>query len=676
MKFKIFKRILDLETIEEKSFWVLAPSIAMLGVLSIATSSLYGSSIPVLVSAFLLLVVPILLMFLAYRHKNYNFAYPLLCIFTGALALPFTFVTSGGFHSGMPIFCALGTSICAFCSLRRTRYISLILCLIGNGIAFYYVVNYGTLYPLLNEKAILEDIITTYYCSSVAMFLCVGMIMYEIRKYKLSQDVLQQYFDIEVRKEILKKSVNGQLSLNSEKRKAVIVFADISNFTTTTEKMETSEVAKYLNEFFTIAERNIHETGGIIDKYIGDCIMAYWIENEDSNCVYNAIKSLVSIKNDLYIKSEEIFAKFNTELNFAAGVGYGDIIFGDIGSENMHDYTVIGDAVNIASRIQDFATSGEILLTDSAAQKVKDKIYLATQGENIYLKGKNTSINVYRVEGIKSVGESDKKEIITKESKGYTLHVLGCRGSFPVSGIRFSEYGGETSCYILKKNDYAVVIDCGTGLKNAGDILKDCKKIDVLLTHVHYDHILGLLMFRMPTTADVRVFGYFDKWEANNKTVINFMEHPYWPIDIKQTKNIGVELEKPIKLEENISATFYRSDHPDEACVIKLDCDGKNVCIFADCEDANKLNPEISKNADLLFFDGMFDNNDTIDHSGWGHGTWQQGVEFAKKQNIQRMFITHHNPEVGDHTLLAKEKQAREINNNISFARSGDRILI
>ena len=675
MKFSISDKISKLETIEEKSFWVISPLVALMGLLGITTAEAYQSSWPVIVSAILCLIIPLILIFIVYKTKKYNYAYPLLCIFTGAIAVPSTFITSGGFMSGMPIFCSVATAICAFCSSKRLRISSLFICLVFNSLAFLYVYNFGTLYPIEGETAIYKDIVFSYFAIAIGLFVAISLIIIQIRNYKLSQDVLQQYFDIEVRKEILKKASNGDLSISSEKRKAVILFADISNFTTTTEKMKTEEVAEYLNVFFTIAEKNIHETGGIIDKYIGDCIMAYWFENEESNCVYNAVKSLLNIKVELYQQSEEIFKRFNTELNFSAGIGYGDIIFGDIGSDNMHDYTVIGDAVNTASRIQELATGGDIFLTDSAAREVKDLVYLDKVETDLYLKGKNTSINVYSVTGVKEKEIAPKRDVDIKDVRGYSLYVCGCRGSFPVSGIRFSEYGGETSCYIIKRNDYAVVIDCGTGLKNAADILKDCKKIDILLTHVHYDHILGLLMFRMPTNAEVRVFSYFDAWQSSNKTILNFMEHPYWPIDIKQIESIGVTLNEPVNLDENIVATFYKSDHPDDGCVIKLMCEDKKVCILADCEDANKLDPEISKDADLLFFDGMFDDSDIIDHKGWGHSTWQQGVEFGKKQNVKKLIITHHNPELGDHTLLAKEKEARTYNRNISFARTGDRIL-
>ena len=91
------------------------------------------------------------------------------------------------------------------------------------------------------------------------------------------------------------------------------------------------------------------------------------------------------------------------------------------------------------------------------------------------------------------------------------LYVCGCRGSMTVSGKDHLEFGGATTCYVLRRGDYAVVIDCGTGLRNAGPALEGCRAVDVLLTHVHYDHIIGLLMpgsFPIfPVNAEITSFG-------------------------------------------------------------------------------------------------------------------------------------------------------------------------
>ena len=673
MKLDIFKSIDNLETVEEKSFWVIAPTVALLGLAGLTTSGSYGSIIPTIISAVLCLLIPVILMIFVLKYKNYHSAYPMLCICIGAISIPVTFIFGGGFFSGMPLFCVVSTCISALCYSRKWRYFALICCILGNFAAFYYVYSFGTPYPIVGESAIINDIVFGYVFASLAAFGAINMIVVEARKYRISQDALQSYFDTRVRKEITDKALKGDLALSTGHRKAAIAFIDISSFTTIAEKMSSDLIAEFLNDFFSMAGKHVHNHNGIIDKYIGDCIMVYWLQQDDNNCVEEAIRAVLDIRKEVQANAEATFTKFYTELYFSAGISYGDVIFGDFGSDTMHDYTVIGDAVNVASRLEHYAVAGELLISNNAAREAANLFELEMVDEDIYLKGKNQAISTFRVLSEK---ENANNLIKKPELTGYRLHVCGCRGSFPVSGLRFSEYGGETSCYVLVKEDYALIIDCGTGLKNANQYLKGVKKIDVLLTHVHYDHILGLLMAKLPTDTKIRIFGNFADWNGKNDTLAGFMEHPYWPVGLEKFATNCIVLGEPINLNENLSATFYLSDHPDHSCVIKLDCEDKKICFFADCEDANKLDPVISHNADILLFDGMFDDNDEVSHTGWGHGTWQSGLSFAKKQKIKKLIITHHNPEVGDHTLHLRESMARETFANVSFAKTGDTYLI
>ncbi|MCQ2413316.1 MAG: MBL fold metallo-hydrolase [Clostridia bacterium] len=685
---KLFRRInwkafSNLETIEEKSFWIVAPTVALVGMIGLTTSGSYESMIPMIAAALSCFILPILLMIFVSKKKNYHSAYPLLCIFTGAVATPVTFIFGGGFLSSMPLFCVVTAGITGLCYSKRWRFLSVFSCLATNTLAFLYVYFNGSPFPLKgsemlnNSKEIwpvYNDMFLGYYLASLALFISVHFVINDIRRYSLNQETLQQYFDKEKRKEILNKALGGNISSESNHKKAVILFADISNFTTITENMPSTLISKFLNEFFSTAGKYIHSTGGIIDKYIGDCVMAYWFDDANGNCVLNAVESMLNMKLDLLKKAESIYQEYGTELNYSVGIAYGDVIFGDIGSDTMHDYTVIGDAVNTASRIESFAVSGEMLISDSAAKMVKGAVILESVEADHFFKGKNKPIDLYRIVGL----ASQKQEFAFQEREPYeyTVSVCGCRGSFPVSGLRFSEYGGETSCYVVKKDDYAVIIDCGTGLKNAVSLLDGCKNIDILLTHVHYDHILGFLMSKFPAQTKVRIFGQFDKWDVQSNTLDEFMEHPYWPVELSYTEKVSIKLGEKIPLDKEMTAAFYPSDHPDDACVIQLMCKDKKVVFLADCENAERLEPGLADNAELVFFDGMFDDGDAIDHTGWGHGTWQAGLRFTDGKNIKKMVITHHNPELGDHSLMLRETQARHEKSNVSFAKTGDVFMI
>lgn len=690
--FKLVDVFNRLETVEQKSFWMVAPFSALIGIASFFIVGSYDFIWTSIVLAITCLLIPAILMVIVSKKKNYHSAYLILCLLLGAISAPLCLFFTGGFLGGNMLFCSLVTGLTALCYMPKHRIGAFITCFICNLISFFLVWNLRSPLPLSEVKNFMDllelsgnkelisaydksvkaiglDQLFTYSLSSIGLFLVLFWVTSDIKQFKTNQDALTRYFDTAKRKEIFKKAEDSDGKVLSEHKKAAILFADVSNFTSLTEKMNPDLVSEFLNDFFTMAGRHIHETGGIIDKFIGDCIMAFW-SGDDKDCVSNCAKAMLDLKQEILDKSEDTYKKYGVELNFSAGIAYGDVIFGDIGSETMHDYTIIGDAVNIASRIQGYATSGEMLVSDAGAFEIKDTIVLEKTESNHFFKGKNKPTDIYRI--IRYANLKQETQVDVLGDLQYELYVCGCRGSFPVSGLRFSEYGGETSCYLIKKDDYAVIIDCGTGLKNAVELVKDCKKVDILLTHVHYDHILGLLMSKFSNKIKVKIYGRFDKWNKSSKESMGFMEKPYWPIEMSFDEKITINPGEEIKLNDDICATFYESDHPDDACVIKLMCGTKKVVFLADCENATKIKKEVAKNSDLLFFDGMFDDNDKVSHKGWGHGTWQDGIRFLEGRNIKKLVITHHNPECGDHTLMLKETEARSMAQNVSFAKSGD----
>ena len=100
--------------------------------------------------------------------------------------------------------------------------------------------------------------------------------------------------------------------------------------------------------------------------------------------------------------------------------------------------------------------------------------------------------------------------------------------------------------------------------------------------------------------------------------------------------------------------------------------------IYSDLEEPSYLDPEVARWSDILLYDGMWDKRDpSLElHRGWGHSTWQDGVEYAKEERVQKLIITHHDPKVGDHELRERENLAQEDFARVSFARAGDIIEI
>lgn len=255
----------------------------------------------------------------------------------------------------------------------------------------------------------------------------------------------------------------------------------------------------------------------------------------------------------------------------------------------------------------------------------------------------------------------------------YKIYVMGCRGSYPVFGKQFQEFGGSTTCYIITNGDHAIVLDCGTGLYNAKKLLSTCKKIDVLFSHVHYDHTLGLLNAGVfPKDAEVTYYGDFKTWFNKDSMKDTFLVHPFWPVDIADGKFIQFNSDgKFLDVNKEVKFTSIPAPHPDNCSTFKIVINDKVITFLCDCEsfDDNLIN--YSKNSDILFYDSMFDVDDYEIHKGWGHSTWLQGCELAVAANVKRLFLTHHNYEYDDNRLFDMEKRCKQKFANSFFSREG-----
>ena len=263
--------------------------------------------------------------------------------------------------------------------------------------------------------------------------------------------------------------------------------------------------------------------------------------------------------------------------------------------------------------------------------------------------------------------------MVLKKNNDYTLYTLGARGSRPVHGKDFDIFGGQTTCFILKYKKHAVIIDCGTGLYEAKEILKDCELIDVIFTHVHYDHILGLLDCSVfPSNARINFMGTFKYW-LQTETISDFFRHPFWPIQ----PNVGVICEicndgTSYNLADGFLLEVHKASHPDFGNVIILHCGDKKISFMFDLEVEDGLNLEIIKNSDFLIFDGMFDESEYQAHKGWGHSTYTEGCALAIRFNCKQLLITHHNPSRTDKELIAFEARAKKVFCKTRFCRAGD----
>ena len=203
-------------------------------------------------------------------------------------------------------------------------------------------------------------------------------------------------------KTIAKKAASGELALGGETRNATIFFSDIRSFTAMSEKMQPNEVVEFLNEYMTRMVECVNKTKGVVDKYIGDAIMAVWGAPESSGSpaqdAINAVAAALMMRAALFNFNKARREKGLAPVRIGCGINSGPVVAGQIGSNERMEYTVIGDAVNLASRTEalnkPFAT--DILITENTYNLIRGRV-IVEEMPGVHVKGKTDAIKMFAV---------------------------------------------------------------------------------------------------------------------------------------------------------------------------------------------------------------------------------------------------------------------------------------
>lgn len=206
-----------------------------------------------------------------------------------------------------------------------------------------------------------------------------------------------------VNKEIAEKVMRDEIKLGGERKDVAIFFSDIRNFTSISEKLEPEEVVEFLNDYMTRMVNCVNSTQGVVDKFIGDAIMAIWgAPVSHGNDTENAVNSALMMRGALIDFNKSRGGPKKPLIQIGCGINTGPTLVGQIGSQDKMEYTVIGDAVNLASRIEalnkPFGT--DILISSDSFALVPD-LYHVEKMQEIKVKGKLEAQQIYAVIGRK-----------------------------------------------------------------------------------------------------------------------------------------------------------------------------------------------------------------------------------------------------------------------------------
>jgi len=217
------------------------------------------------------------------------------------------------------------------------------------------------------------------------------------------KEQLKDNFGRFVNQEVAEMAMKGELALGGETKEATIFFSDIRSFTEISEKLTPEEVVSFLNEYMTLMVHCINESGGFVDKFIGDAIMAVWgAPLSRGNDEERAI--------DSSLKMRKVLIEFNKDrgsikkpiIQIGCGINSGPVLSGQIGSDTKMEFTVIGDTVNLASRIEGLnKPMGTDILISEETQKRVEGLYKLVPMNKIKVKGKAEPQQIYAVLGRK-----------------------------------------------------------------------------------------------------------------------------------------------------------------------------------------------------------------------------------------------------------------------------------
>jgi phosphoribosyl 1,2-cyclic phosphodiesterase len=255
------------------------------------------------------------------------------------------------------------------------------------------------------------------------------------------------------------------------------------------------------------------------------------------------------------------------------------------------------------------------------------------------------------------------------------LKVWGARGSVPAPGPHMNRYGGNTSCVQLTlASGEELILDAGTGIRTLGLDLTGKSRIHILLTHLHLDHIQGLMFFPPCFRADteITIWGPSSPEASLEDRVARYISAPLSPVEVRELP-CSVAFRDTPATEWELGGAQIRSEavtHRGPTLGYRITDGDETVCDIPDHEPAlgaslADLEPEwisgfdLARNADLLIHDCQYTDAEYPAHVGWGHSAVSDALTFAHRVEAQRLLLFHHDPLHSDEFLDQFHADAR-----------------
>jgi adenylate cyclase len=214
---------------------------------------------------------------------------------------------------------------------------------------------------------------------------------------------------------VAEQAMKGELPLGGETREVTVFFSDIRSFTAISEKLDPQEVIEFLNNYMTRMVDCVDKTGGVVDKFIGDAVMAVWgaplSAGSPARDAMNCVKAALLMRVSLYEYNKGRVGDKNPVIRIGCGINSGEVVAGQIGSNRRMEYTVIGDAVNLASRTEALnkPLGTDILITENTWNLI-GRYLITEEMPPVSVKGREEPVRMFAVINLKAPAGSVQKK--------------------------------------------------------------------------------------------------------------------------------------------------------------------------------------------------------------------------------------------------------------------------
>lgn len=270
------------------------------------------------------------------------------------------------------------------------------------------------------------------------------------------------------------------------------------------------------------------------------------------------------------------------------------------------------------------------------------------------------------------------------------IKFFGTRGSIPVCDKECQEFGGNTPSILLQTENRVGILDAGTGIRQLGKELlaceeKHCDEIYLAFSHFHWDHIQGFPFFQPAYDPEKKlIIGLIGRGSKMHdlKTILETqMSQDYFPLPMTEMGSTirFMQSDNNKFNDKYFTITSTEHIHPGGAYSYRVEAEGKILVYCTDVEHPNGIDERvvnIAKDADILIHDGQYTPDELRGKKGWGHSSFTQAIEVAKRAKVRKLILTHHDPDHTDVMLHEIENESQKLFDDVVLARDGMEVEI